>query len=217
MARYHPDPARIPLEQFFVLCLSGERPEGSNRIPDDGKDRLKQLKTSGIGNLEDLVRSLQTTEVLEELAQRSGLPSGYLRALRNQAERCFTEPFPLSRFPGIPFEYTEALRSGGISDTRDYYEMAYSPTSRDELALRTGIPRERLKELWELCDLSRIPGMGGVPARVAWEAGIRSMELYADTEKGASSTGDLSPADIGFGIRYARMVITLDPDNEADP
>ena len=92
-----------------------------------------------------------------------------------------------------------------------------------ELSLNTGIPAYRLKELYSLCDLSRICGVGAIFARVLYEAGIRCTEAYASTdisallhscqlviEKHGYAAGKLGEEDLKYGINYASVIVSCD-------
>ena len=98
-----------------------------------------------------------------------------------------------------------------------------SEQEQEELSESTGIPAYRLKELSSLCDLSRITGVGGIFARVLYEAGIHSTEEFANTdtasllnacqlviEKHAYEMGKLGEEDMNYGIHYARVVVSCD-------
>jgi len=132
-------------------------------------------------------------------------------------------PFPLSDFPGIPFEYTVLLKSRGIRNTKDFFEKVQSGEQQKDLSLSTGIPEYRLKELYSLCDLSRITGVGAIFARVVYEAGIRSTGDFASTEiagllkscravieKHGYAAGKPGEKDIQSGIDYASVIIKCD-------
>lgn len=136
-------------------------------------------------------------------------------------------PFPLSDFPGIPFEYTELLKSRGIRNTKDLFEKVQTEEQQAELSQDTGIPEYRLKELSSLCDLSRITGVGAVFARVVYEAGIRSTREFAGTdsssllnscqkviEKHGYVAGKLGEKDVLYGINYANVVVRCDQKSE---
>lgn len=131
--------------------------------------------------------------------------------------------FPLSDFPGIPFEYTELLKSRGIRNTRDLFEQVQTKEQQAELSRETGIPEYRLEELSSLCDLSRITGVGAVFARVVYETGIHSSREFAGSdipslltrchaviEKHGYAIGKLGKKDILYGINYANVIVRCD-------
>jgi len=156
----------------------------------------------------------------EEMDKRFGL-------LKREAGSYVARPFPLSSFPGIPFEYVELLKSRGITSTKDFFEQVQTAQPQEQLARDTGIPLYRIEELFTLCDLSRITGVGGVFARVVYEAGIRSIEEFVNTdihiqlsryraviEKHGYAAGKLGEEDLKYGIIYASVVVACDNKSE---
>jgi predicted RecB family nuclease len=95
---------------------------------------------------------------------------------------CLAVPVPLERFPGIPMEYVEVLRSKGIGDTESFIEATLTNHESTMLASSTGIPAGRIMEIRALCDLARIRGMGAATARVLYHAGIRSAGQLAEAD-----------------------------------
>ena len=166
--------------------------------------------------------SLLSLEEFKELtAGRRMLPGRVV--LKREAGSYLVRPFPLSSFPGIPFEYTELLKSKGILSTKDFFEQVQTGDQQAELSANTGIPVYRLKELFSLCDLSRITGVGAIFARVLYEAGIRSTEEFASTDalalldscqaiikKHGYAAGKLGEKDMSYGINYANVVLAID-------
>ena len=88
----------------------------------------------------------------------------------------------LEEFPGIPFEYTEALKSRGILHADHFLKAAAAPEDRKQLAAATGIPEMRLEELHALCRLALIPGVAPSGARALYHAGIRNRSNEGGSE-----------------------------------
>lgn len=189
--------------------------------------RQEALLKAGITTLGDLLHSLGSKSKREAFSVRSGLSLEYLVLLKREAGSYLARPFPLSAFPGIPFEYTEVLKSRGLVSTRDFFERVQTDEQKANASKDTGIPVARLKELHALCDLSRITGVGGIFARVIYEAGIRSTRDFAETdaakhyrlykaaiEKYKYAAGHFSEEDIRYCIDYARVVAEADHVSE---
>jgi hypothetical protein len=223
MFSYTLDPNHISLERFRQLTRDRQMIPSRVELQEEMEKRFKALSKMGISDLGELISTLGSKSKVEVFSQQSGLPVDYLVLLKREAGSYLARPFPLSNFPGIPFEYTEVLKSKGIKTSRDLFEKVQSPAQRSQISKETGIPVARLEELWALCDLSRITGVGGVFARVVYEAGIRSVKEFAETqanshylkymaviEKFGYSAGHFSEGDIQFCIDYARVV------NESD-
>ena len=223
MKQYSIDPSLISLEEFKDLTANRKMLPGRVVLHEQIDKRFCQLKHSGMVTLVDVLRILGTKSKIQSLAIQTGLPEDYLLLLKREAGSYMAKPFPLSSFPGIPYEYVELLKSRGIKNTKSFYEQVQSDQQQAQLAESTGIPVYRLEELFILCDLSRITGVGGIFARVIYEAGINSTAAFAGTdastllercrkviEKHGYVVGNLGEEDMNYGIHYARVVDTCD-------
>ncbi len=227
MKQYSNDPAMISLEEFRKLTAGRNILPGRVSLQEDMEERFDVLKGSGIENLEDLFRLLGSKPKIDNFSAQTGLSADYLVLLKREAGSYLARPFPLSNFPGIPYEYVEILKSRGIKNTKDLFEQVQTDQQQARLAESTGIPVYRLKELFTLCDLSRITGVGGIFARVVYEAGIRSTVEFARTEISTQlssyravieeyryAAGKLGEEDISYGINYAKVIVAC--DNKSD-
>jgi len=189
--------------------------------------RFAILRKDGISTLGDLMRKLATPSKREAVASGTCLPVNYLVLLRREAGSYLARPFTLTNFPGIPYEYTEVLKSKGLVNTKAFFEQVQCEEQKREVTRQTGIPLARIRELHALCDLSRITGVGGVFARVVYESGIRSVREFAlaqasehhrlyrvVTDTYGYKAGSISEEDIRYCIEYAKVV--AESDNEAE-
>lgn len=222
MQGYTLNPELISLQLFYKMIRS------KNMIPSrvvlkDGIDGyFRLLETKEIENLKQLNTALGNREKIRHFAVESGIPESYLTLLKREAGSYLARPFPLSEFPGIPLEYTEVLKSKGIRNTRDFFESVQSAEQRLEMAKLTGIPASRLTEIYTLCGLSRITGVGGIYARIIYHAGIRSVKQFAATdtathnvlylkslEKLGYPLNALGEEDLQYCISYASLIAKL--------
>jgi predicted flap endonuclease-1-like 5' DNA nuclease len=95
------------------------------------------------------------------------------------------------------------LKSKGIRNTKEFFEWVQVDDQRKEMAGKTGIPSHRLLELFSLCDLSRITGVGGTFARVIYESGIRSTVEFAEITTADFATDE----DIRYCVGYAKIIV----------
>jgi hypothetical protein len=227
MKSYSIDPDLISLDQFRELTAGKEMLPGRVSLQKGMEERFAILKESGIRHLGDLLANLSSRAKIHQYSRQSGLGEDYLIILKREAGSYLSRPFPLSDFPGIPFEYIEILKSQGLRHTRDLFEKLQSDQQPAELTATTGIPAYRLKELFSLCDLSRITGVGGIFARVLYEAGIRSAKEYSLNDAASTlkrcrevidkygyAAGKLGEKDVQYGINYARLVAVNDQKSE---
>lgn len=227
MKQYSIDPSLISLEEFKELTANRKMLPGRVVLHEQIDKRFCQLKHSGMETLGDLLRILGSKSKIQSLAKQTGLPENYLVLLKREAGSYLSRPFPLSSFPGIPFEYTELLKSRRINSTKNFFEQMQTQEQQAELSLNTGIPAYRLNELYSLCDLSRITGVGGIFARILYEAGIRCTEAFASSdistllnscqlviEKHGYAAGKLGEEDLKYGINYASVIVSCDHKSE---
>jgi len=223
MKQYSIDPSLISLEEFKELTASRRMLPGRVVLHEKMEERFGVLKGSGIKHLGDLLSLLNSKSKIQSLAIQTGLTEDYLVLLKREVGSYLAKPFPLSSFPGIPFEYVELLKSRGLKSTKNFFEQMQAEQKQAEWSLNTGIPAYRLKEIYSLCDLSRITGVGGIFARVLYEAGIKSTAAFAGTdalkllagcrkviEKHGYAVGNLGEEDMNYGLHYARVVETCD-------
>jgi len=220
---YGIDPDRISLERFRELTEAKDMLPGRIMLREQMDVRFAALKEAGVQHLGELLAKLSTRTKIQGFSERTGLPEEYLVLLKREAGSYLARPVPLSDYPGIPFEYTELLKSHGLRNSKVLFEEVQTEEQQADLAKATGIPVYRLKELHSLCDLSRITGVGGLFARVLYEARIRSVADYSQTgaaeilercrqviEKYGYAAGKLGKKDIQYGINYARLVSEWD-------
>jgi hypothetical protein len=220
---YTIDPTQLSLEEFRELTAGKSMLPGRITLQEKIMERFHVLKQSGVNTLGDLLHLLASKSKIERFADQSGLPATYLVLLKREAGSYLARPFPLSEFPGIPFEYVELLKSRGIRNTRDFFEQVQTVKQQKDLSLNTGIPVYRLEELYSLCDLSRITGVGGIFARVLYEAGVRSTREFsgkdaasllsscrAVIEKHGYTAAKPGEQDIQYGIGYASVIDKCD-------
>jgi hypothetical protein len=86
------------------------------------------------------------------------------------------KPFKLKDFRGVKIKHIEALAKYGIIDTAKMLEVGKTRKQRSELAKKTGLDIDTILEFVKLSDLSRLPGVKGIRARLYHDAGIDSIE-----------------------------------------
>lgn len=223
MKQYGIDPRLIGLQEFRELT-AGRRMMPSRIVLQEQMDkRFAVLHRNGMEDLGDLLGILGSRSKIEAFSMQTGLSTDYLILLRREARSYLARPFALADFPGIPFEYIELLKSRGLKSTRDFYEKLQTTKQQSEFSHASGIPQYRLEEIFTLCELSRITGVGGVFARILYEANIRSAEDFARmepyallersrqvNEKYGYEAGNLADRDIQYGISYAKVLVACD-------
>ena len=91
-------------------------------------------------------------------------------------------PFKLQEFRGINPEIVEKLKAIQVRTSDQMLAAGKTKESRSELAQKTGVAESDLLELVKLSDLSRLPGVKGIRARLYYDAGIDCVEKMASWE-----------------------------------
>ncbi|MGD2039320.1 MAG: DUF4332 domain-containing protein [Anaerolineae bacterium] len=99
------------------------------------------------------------------------------RILREQ--RIQRKPFGLKGFMDVRPEHVDRLAELGIHNVQQMLQAGRTPDARQQLAGDTGLPSETISELVKLSDLSRIPGIKGIRARLYHDAGVDTVEKMA--------------------------------------
>ncbi len=100
--------------------------------------------------------------------------------LREERTAMTRKSFKLRDFLGIDTTYVEKLEDVGIRDVNQMRTRGRTPDQRRELAIKTDVPEEVILELVKLSDLSRLPGVKGIRARLYYNAGIDTVEKMAE-------------------------------------
>jgi predicted flap endonuclease-1-like 5' DNA nuclease len=177
-------------------------------------ERFAMLASMGIENLADLRSALKSKAKREAFSQESGLSLDYLVILRREVNGYVSRPFNLEKIPGVDPEYVERLAAVGVKHTKQLFKRAMSLADRAALAEQAGVPDDALLELVKLSDLARIVGVGPVTARLLYDVGVDTPEVFLShsvddlleklraVEEGAS----LTTKDIAYCLETAQYL-----------
>lgn len=219
---YSIDPSDFSLERFFDLTVKRSMLPSRIELHDKPEQRLAMLKSEGFQSIKDILTKLKSKEQLSAFSLKTGIPESYLVLLKREAGSYISKPVRLKDFPGIPLEYAMVLDSKGIKNSRHFYEQLQGAEQKQEMSKLTGIPIDRLEELFYLCDLVRINGVGAVYARILYESDIFSVKQFAETDykkiygdsmglirlKGYPA-GHFVESDIEYCVIYAKELMEL--------
>ena len=88
-------------------------------------------------------------------------------------------PFKLQDFMGVNPNQNTNLEAIGVKNTGQMLSVGKIAEKRADLARQAGIPQETVLELVKLSDLSRLPGVKEIRARLYYDAGVDSIEKLA--------------------------------------
>ena len=155
---YTLDLNRISLNAYREF-LQGRDLLPSRRLLLDGlEEKLAQLEAFGIGTVAELLRALSSPAKIAGLATKSGIPADYLKILKREAGTLKPKRVSLKDFPDVDSALIESLRKRNIRTAGEYLKS--EPDEDDEL--------------YCLCALSQINGVGPNAARMLYSAGYRS-------------------------------------------
>jgi hypothetical protein len=90
--------------------------------------------------------------------------------------------FKLIDFCGIKQDDISKLEVLGIKNVEDMLSAGKTPQMRKELVEKSGLSPDVILELVRLSDLSRLPGVKGIRARLYLDAGIKAVEAFSHWE-----------------------------------
>lgn len=211
--RYHIDAMNFPIERFKQWIKLRELIPSRRLLKDNLEESFQAIADSGLVTLEELLDALRSKDKIETFSKKSGLSVEYLTVLNREAKSYFPKPVKLSELPGVSAADIEKLEAAGIKNTRHLFELAVDSDQLEQVGREIGVPKKSMKELFGLSDLSRAYGVGPIFARLPFDAGIESLEVYRKLsaeqiiKRYEASTGkkaDFSKDEIQHSINLAR-------------
>lgn len=149
-------------------------------------NKNKTLETAEINDLLSYAKNLNTRELkiyMRALALfYRWLEKDELKELAHSLREAETSKtrrfFNLREFQGVNLEEIGNLEALGIRNVEDMLSAGRTPQMRKEMAERSGVSHETIMELVKLADLSRLPGVKGIRARLYYNAGIDTVEAF---------------------------------------
>jgi hypothetical protein len=92
------------------------------------------------------------------------------------------QAFKLRDFKGVDPDDLIKLAAAGIQDSKQMLAKGRTPEQRRSLAQQTGVSEAAILELVKLSDLSRLPGVKGIRARLYYDAGVDTVAKMASWE-----------------------------------
>ena len=202
---YSLDLNAISLSAYLRLLKGQTLLPGRRMLHEQIEERFLLLASSGLENAMQLKSALSTPLKMTALAKSTGIPEEYLTLLRRELSSLEQKPVPLSDFPACDPALIRSLAESGIRNSKEYW----------------GNREKSNQELFALCDLARINGVGAVAARAFYEAGFGSVAKIAtansadmlarisavNAQKGFYKA-NLGEKDMQFCIDYAQLLVT---------
>jgi len=172
----------ISLKKFQNLLKEKELSKSRRLVLEKIDKRFTILENEGINNLEELLDLLKSKSKIENFSRQSSIPVDYLTILKREAGGYQTKAVALQKFPGIEGAIIDKLKKVGIKQSKQFFEQAQSHAQRKLLSKITLVPEKVLLELFKMCDLARIWGVGPVFTRLLLAAEIDSVEQFINMD-----------------------------------
>ncbi|MGD2036089.1 MAG: DUF4332 domain-containing protein [Bacteroidales bacterium] len=173
---YYPDLAKVTIDDYKSKLESAYLPPSRMILKERLYERFDYLKSTGIKNVEELLRLLKEKSKFAELQKAGCLSGDYLTILLRELNSMLPKPNKIREFPGISDDTVSKLEKTGIRNTVNLFDRVINPEKRKELASLTGINDQIILELTKLTDLSRIRWVGTTFARMLYDLGIDTVE-----------------------------------------
>lgn len=162
---YNLDLSALSLLEYKELLKSRNLLPGRRLLWENIDRNFDIIAKQGVNNLAQLKKQLNKPEKVLNFSTVTGISESYLTLLKREIGSLEQKPVAIDLFPGVDCNLVSKLNRRGIKNSKDYFEMGSSAT---------------VEELFCLCDLVRINGVGAVAAKAFYEAGYRSVGEVAD-------------------------------------
>ncbi len=215
---YHLDLGKISLATLKRSLQNREMIPSRVILKEDLEERFRLLELHGLNTMKSLMDALKTRDKIEAFSEQSGVPVDYLTILKRDAGSWLPNPVPLKKFTGIEPGTLSALEKIGIKNTKQFFNKRIA-TNTEQRSDLSGISSDQLSKLLSLADLVRLYGVGPVFAEIIYNAGITSVEQFAnhtaDTfisiyEEATQKKADFSKSDIGLSLEFANELLLHD-------
>ncbi|SMC49487.1 protein of unknown function [Papillibacter cinnamivorans DSM 12816] len=210
---YTIDLKRISIQVYRGILKNQNLLPGRRSLLNALEERFRRMADAGIGNLFELKNNLSTPQKLSALSAKTKIPEDYLVILKRELSSFDQKPVPISDFPGVNEQTVHRLLEHSIKTSKDFYNMFMAAGGDEAISSKTGVGEIALNELYSLCNLVRINGVGAAAARTLYESGYKNIEEIAHADPGdllnriseTNSVGHYYNAKLG--IKDAQFVI----------
>jgi hypothetical protein len=188
----------IRIKDYKEILRNQNLLPGRRILQDNIDENFQTICNFGINNLDELYKVLNKPQKLDSLAIQTGLSKEFLTILKREVGSFIQKPVWTADFPGLLPGIEKKLNENGIKTSKDLYDFSKGFSDIKLVCDKIGITESDAKELFSLCDLVRINGVGAVFARILYIAGLNKIE-------------DLATADAGYILQ---KVYEINKDNQ---
>lgn len=166
---YTLDLKHIPIGRYFSMLKNQKLLPGRRLLLDDIERRFQKIQAAGVITVDDLKNRLSKPDRLQVFSEAAGIPENYLVVLKRELGSLEQKPVLLSDFPGVDSDTVSKLEDSHIKTSKDFYEACLSGSFA-------------LDELYSLCQLVRINGIGPAAAKTLYESGYQCVQDIAGAD-----------------------------------
>jgi hypothetical protein len=202
--RYNLDLNCFSVKEYKILLKNQNLLPGRRILLQDIDKNFSSFENHGINTVAHLKFFLSTPQKIEAFATGTGISCDYLIILKREIGSLEQKPVLIDNFPGINASLVSELNVAGIKNSKDYFESGRSDSD----------------ELFSLCNLVRINGVGAIAAKAFYDAGYKSVSdvAYADAAVMLEKLTNINKArqyykanlglkDMQFCIDFASLLI----------
>ncbi len=188
--KYDVDLSRLSVARYLTILKGQTLLPGRRMLLNNLDGNFEAIQRMGILNVAQLKSALSSPKKIDAFSQSSGVPKAYLVMLKRQIGGLSQKRVLLRDFPGIDTSLIQRLLQSGIKNSKDYFKSG--PDASDEL--------------YCLCNLVRINGVGALAARVLFDAGYASVADIAQADA-ASALARMNDANDANGVYKVKLGI----------
>lgn len=210
---------KLPMDEYKEILAQQDLLPSRKILAHNIDSAFSSIKDAGVKNLGELIKALNTSAKLCSFSEKTGLSEEYLVILRREASSLEPKSVALKDFPFINVETLDILFRSNIKTSKDFYELFDTAYDISRIAREKSLSENWVNELFCLCALVRINGIGAAAAKCFFNAGFRSPSDVAETNpvemlrKISEANADnryykakLGEKDMQFCIDYAKIL-----------
>jgi hypothetical protein len=163
---YQLDLSAITIHAYRELLKNQRLLPGRRLLGQEVDAHFAAIAGQGVADVAQLKKLLTNPAKLTAFAAATGIAEPYWTLLKREIGSLEQKPVPISSFPGLDSATVADLNGKGIRNSREVYESDLPKSS----------------ELYCLCDLVRINGVGAAAAKAFFEAGYRAVADVAKAD-----------------------------------
>ncbi len=164
--QYNLDLSVLSLEEYKKILKRQNLLPGRRILWQNIDQNFEIIGNQNVFNIADLKKLLSSQQKLTSFATVTGISEAYLIILKREIGSLEQKPVAIASFPGLDGEVVSLLKIKGIVNSKEYYESEQHISD----------------ELFCLCDLVRINGVGAVAAKSLLEAGYQNVAEVAGAD-----------------------------------